>query len=484
MNKNVMLKTLLRQPLRLLLFVLLVGAVSFAFTVRSAEYVVIDNQIQQISEFFQATGVLRPADGNPAADVSAAADLIAESPLVSLENRGRGFEGLLVDMQNPIIHGDWFWMFVDISYDRAEIDPRFFLETDWDFAEQFDLMYRFLMKDYSGFAGISSAEAFLYGRLLEVNYYLEVEQVVEEPPFGLGWSVHRIRYFSPFVDLVVEVQSSYSGYIDHVPEGSHVILRHYMLDGVSPFTGLSIGEDYFFRANFYYMMGNNQATPYPPFWGVDEPHMRNALFIRPLYGESIWYAPTNGGVIDFSAPQLAHLPQKIQFANHAQQAMHIRTTKDMTTMDRVVDGAIVSVDGRLLNHDDYLEARPVVVVHRDFADRRGLSVGDTVTVTISDQQHVVLDEYYWEFRLHGSLVDTFHELGVLSVPGAEPIHTLELEIVGTFNVHPSPLMTVPFNATPKILYIPNTLLPPDLYISSAPWGEISPNYTPVIWYSF
>ena len=70
-------KSVMRRPLRLILLVLLLGAVSFGFTARAVEYLVVTRAVGELSEYYQSIGYLSSSDG----DVTQGAKLLAESDL-------------------------------------------------------------------------------------------------------------------------------------------------------------------------------------------------------------------------------------------------------------------------------------------------------------------------------------------------------------------------------------------------------------------
>ncbi|MDR2167226.1 MAG: hypothetical protein LBE35_05175 [Clostridiales bacterium] len=109
MRKNVFLKSQIRQLLRGLVLFLLIGAAAFGFVLRTVEYLVVSEQVHEIARHFRSIGFLRPSEAEelPAhlhRDVAAAAEIIAQSPLVDFEDRRYAVEGLLVGMNNAHIY--------------------------------------------------------------------------------------------------------------------------------------------------------------------------------------------------------------------------------------------------------------------------------------------------------------------------------------------------------------------------------------------
>jgi hypothetical protein len=74
------------------------------------------------------------------------------------------------------------------------------------------------------------------------------------------------------------------------------------------------------------------------------------------------------------------------------------------------------------------------------------------------------------------------DLGVLSIPGAYPVYQLELEVVGIFDLFRGAATSGhPVN---KLIFIPDSLLPADMVLQSAYFGDIGTDFLPAAWYSF
>ena len=103
MRKNTFLKSALRQPLRTLVLMLLIGVAAFAFVLRAVEYMVVDEQITEISFHYRAIGALQATRDNPDRNATMVANILTESPFVRLDDRRFAVEGLLVDLKNAHI---------------------------------------------------------------------------------------------------------------------------------------------------------------------------------------------------------------------------------------------------------------------------------------------------------------------------------------------------------------------------------------------
>ena len=454
-GKNVFIKSMLRQPVRSMLLLLLITAASFAFVVRSVEYIVVRNRIADISEFFTSVGFLSHRDGITA-DVSEAIEFLAENPYVSLHDRRRGFEGTLVGLHNACIHGSRYWhssrYYSMLSPFEANIHA--------------DLMPR--LRPIDGFAGFVSGDSFFFGEVIETRFYM----------FPAWWDWHG----TPHKMVYVRVHHVLQGYPERLFVGQELRLRFDFPYGYeytdSPLIDMKPGQLYLLRGTFYFQLGNLQ---------------RDTRFItkfaRPLDDAELWYVPvTLGEEVDTAALGINH---RLEFAHHVQSAVYLRTTRDMASLPYALEHRdIVSLtDGRFIDYDDYLNARQVVVVHRRFAQRRDIAVGDTITVAVNAEQHLVYSPYYvigniGDMDPHPVPITAFPELGILSVPGGGPTVMLELEVVGMFELLRWRPIGTDWSSLNKFMYIPDSLLPGDWGLQSAHFGDIGADYTPALFYSF
>ena len=198
------------------------------------------------------------------------------------------------------------------------------------------------------------------------------------------------------------------------------------------------------------------------------------LTLLPLSDEGLWFASAPYGEADFTVPELAHLPASIALLERIHREVQICTTRDMTAMPIAQEefNMLNLKQGRLLNIQDYLEARPVAVIHEALAVSRGVSVGDTFTVSIPDNQQIndVFGRInvrgftrfcYIEHReiMHTILsVETLQDIIIGSDSHEYILPELELEVVGTFSFFAE---FYPETWCYNFIYIPDSLLPAD-----------------------
>ena len=502
-------KSIIRQPLRSFILFLLIAVSTYTFTLRVVEFVTVQNSIRAIGQIYRTIGVLHNNTDGQIADVSAGAELVADSSFRIVEDRRRGFEGTLVDLNNRYVMGSHYH-FINRYMNLHPSTP-----PDWRY---FDMRTLNLTRDYhlqklgphDGFAGFVNTDAFFYGELLDIwrledmgheygGLFILWEHYEIEEMWAFAWYDFRssLAPFYPHVNMLIRVDDVMAGYPEHVSAGVKLVLRYYFPEGeefISPFDNLVIGERYFFRGTFYYqLMGIGSIASK---FNADQ-NERHMLEAKPLNDQDLWYIHLEPGeIVSSSTPGLELLDEQLFLMRHAQSSVFLRTTRNMRNMPttQMDENALSLVEGRWLDEEDYIYARKSAVIDVDFATRRGLEIGDTLLVHVNREQHIVLPRYQlvddalWpgdNFAILRWPIDhrPFNDIGILSVPGVYPVYELELEIVGTFDLFSNSMNTLGRPIT-KVIYIPDSILPADMVLLSSPCGELPPDYLPALWYSF
>ena len=449
MKNNVIIKSMLRQPMRTALLSLIIAIASFMFVLRAMEFIVVRGRISVISQLFQtqSVGILTHRDG-PQVDISQAIELISQNPYVAFYDRRRGFEGNLIGMQNAYSFGSRYWM-SSLFYNNAR----------YEFTSRGHVALMPRLRPMEGFGGFANGDAFFYGTLADVTFE--------------SW---------PFFHVLLHVEVDYvvAGYADRVFEGQVVRLMYHPPEDPadSRYINMEIGQRYFLKATQYF------------FYQFRTLNTRLLLLDpKPIGENGPWYIPVNPGErIDTAALGIC---REIELAQHVQSAMYIRTTRDMNNLPPAQEnlGLMSLLNGRFIDIDDYINAHEVVVVHRHFAERREIRLGDTITVHVNSNSHLVYSPYY----VLGTMGDmdpypwpiaAFPEFGVLGVPGYTGGLTLELEVVGIFDLLRWTHINTGWSSINKFMYIPDSLLPDYWGLQSAYFGDIAPDYAPALWFNF
>lgn len=152
-------------------------------------------------------------------------------------------------------------------------------------------------------------------------------------------------------------------------------------------------------------------------------------------------------------PSLLGDEEEIQELNR--HSMMVVGTADMRKMPYVQESShyYYLEEGRWLDDEDQAAANPVCVVHVGFAQTRGLSLGDEITLTLRDIPETHVGYITSDFK---DSYDTY------------PTKTLTLSIVGIYGtLSPNP---VQLTSVTNYLYIPDSVMPEGFGMGD---GEIS-----------
>ena len=446
-KQNAFLLSVLRQPLRSLVLFLLIGVAAFAFVMRTTEYLVVQDRINEISQFYQSIGFVQ-VPGESFSNVSEAADVIAQSRYVAFEDRRRGAEAML--------HGHLNTYFPGRIGDGGH--------------------GHFLGGQEAGYTEVPE-------RLNYAFFYGTVTRMTE----------HNHQATGHFIELRVTVDDVIVGYTEHgmVP-GFEIRIRNHLVNGVNPLLDMEVGERYLIRASRYWVSPYGRGIAMSPGGGI--------LYMRPL-NENFHYLGVPYGYADFDMPSLEGLAAEIEMQRYIHSMVWLRTTADMETMPMAQPDLrrMELQDGRMLTHEDYLEARPVAVIHNTLSTRRRIEIGDIITVSIPREQQVV-DVHTvmffgpqplegWQFiRENFVFGDGLMDFAVLGNPQELMIEQMELEVVGTFVKLPdAPDGQGAWSYTPVLfsnyIYIPDSLLPSN-FIATDNLRGYGDEYLWSSWYSF
>jgi len=320
------LKSILRQPVRTLLLLLLIGLISFAFVARAVEYIVVSREIERLGGYYRSIGSLEAADSD-AAPMANAMALVAGSPFVSAADPRRYVSGILPEGQ--------------MSADRYAIT------SDWTGGPA---------------RGVFITDVMAYGELVELNYSDSTGW------WHLGLKVDEILEGRPENAAVGEVLSL-------------TILPATVPEGVDPVAGMVKGGRYFIRACAD--MGFSLAER-----GEDRrvAHLR----MKPiLEAGGPWFLPVAAGArIDLDSPELAPLKADLAVLRQNIRTLQVIGTRDMASVPQFQTAAreYEITSGRGITPEDGAGAHPVCVLSEGYAAHAGLGIGDTLTLTLRDSQ--------------------------------------------------------------------------------------------------
>jgi len=334
MKKNIFLKSLLRQPLKSLLLIVLIGLASFGFVLRAVEYTVVRSQINAIARFYRTVGLIHAQ--NPFADAAAAVELLENSRFVDFVEYRPSVQGILADMRNTDIYGSYSWM------------PEAMRPSRNDF--------------------------FFYGTLLDI------QMTADGAVLSFGINPEDMVVGHPEFMLVSQAWS-WSGQ-------PNVTLLLPDARSLSAFEGMQPMGRYFIRG--YQYISYDMGWPVRPSigWSNDGQIIR-ALNHEMPDQEPVFFIHTTHGGIDLTAHGLQHLYDVMRDVERSQHSVTLRTTSDMLILPfaRGTRPPVRIMRGRHICKEDYINARPVAIINIHMAMQRRLDVGDTLRVAVPEVQN-------------------------------------------------------------------------------------------------
>ncbi len=367
MTPNICLKSTLRQPLRTLFLLLLIGLISFAFTSKAVEYLIVQREIERLGSYYRSIGTLKPIYPDEP-DISEGVKLIRNSPYLAFENPLRYSSGVMEGLYNADIQG--------------------YYSEDSPTGQQLK--------------GLHNGDVWFYGTLDEKREAMKTNGSEESEVVGYT--------------LFFRVDQVIAGYPEHVQEGKSSVLFFPFegnQDGIPSIEAMQVEQRYLIRGwkeNFTVVAPNFQIS------GA-------TLQIRSLDGDALWYLPVaKDAEVDFNDPDLTDLKNEIDILNENQHTLNIKAAKDMSALPIMQESAryYYLVEGRWLNHQDDLEARKVMVITAGLAQIRGLELGDTITVKLRGLkapevifEYIMTDKDREDWRSYPTYEETFEIVGII-----------------------------------------------------------------------
>ena len=404
MKQNIYITSMRRQPIRTIILVVLMALAAFTFVVRTVEYVIVRRQLYEIAGHYRSIGFIQAVDDDyGTGNIIGAVQQISDSPYIAYHDIRRGARANLVGLINADTRGyEFFWPSHDVA-----------------------------------------GHAFFYGTVANVGgmfMHVDVDYVVA------GYSEHveagqdlRIRT----IEAAPLAGDRYMGDGVWAPFEPHGIgyIPHHVLDS------FEVGRRYFFRAAFY------RREFEAPIAGRNNP-----LVLQPL-ADDIWVIPADEGRAVLPGDVLGSIEADIATLEYYISRINLRTSVDMTAIPTFQPGLqLWRLDnGRLLDLDDYREARHVTVIHQRLARKRGLEVGDTITIRVPTANYVSFVTQWIRGTGPTDTVSTHTDFLVDAKPNG-PVYELELEIVGTFS-HGRITRGAHISSTFQYVWIPDSVMP-------------------------
>jgi len=388
MRKHIPLKSTIRQPIRTLIFLLIVALASFGFISRAVEYVIISREINRIEQFYRRTGALIPVDAVAFANVYEAANLLRGSRYVEFEDRRTITQAIMHDIPNAMGGHDTFGQ----SFVRGT-QPF----SEWGLYAHDAIVIVEVRRIHTGMIILPPPHGDSRTMTTTKSLALEVIDVLHGQD-----NFHRIRQYQ----AVFEVDTDGNSIVDDMQQGSFYMVR--MIEQRS-FDPSSVAVDFF-------------------------PLFDDVYFID-IYDED---------AMRYTADRLLEENAILDQNTHM---LMVTGTRDMTMMPLVHSGLLQRFQGRFIGYQDYLDANHVIVVpQRIDSTRRDARVGETITLTLRDMRTFLEGSPYDTWTNEGERRNLPAGYWV-SIPRAYegdwqnyPTIQIEVEVVGTYT-HDMEMMT-------------------------------------------
>ena len=341
---------MLRQPIKTALFVVLIAFLSFGFSARVFEGLIVNREITYLGEQYHTVGRLISMD-DWEWDATELRNVLNESPLVYYTETLSVIPGVMDGVYSPDIDG------------RTPFSNQMFIYGTLINKGQLD-----------------------HSRLDFVDHFADFQTQLDQigVPFMSILSYIDIYYFDILVDAVEAA----------LPEAAAVgdRLRLFLIDYRNQknhvYTGVQVGERYFVSGQYgYNMRFPNIAFRIPPPRLIDNRTFLTAicrirplndmhLLIRPLTESGLYLYPASAGTIE----DVSEVLEQIDILRENIHTIFLRPTRDMSLRT----DAVFLRDGRLLNYLDYENENKVAIIRAEFAALRDLSVGDTLDITLRE----------------------------------------------------------------------------------------------------
>ena len=327
MRRNIILKSMFRQPVRTILLALLLCVATFFFVSRGAEYQIVTSETERIAGHYRSIGFFAPIRASAdETDLTDVLEVISDSPYFDFGVHSRFTLATLNDMYNTNFHG--------------------------------------------------KGHARGYRRLYNINPDIEIEAVFYgELLSKRGPSLTHIPYYT----LEILVDDVLAGYPEQILVGYEIIIRWELEEGVEAlYEQLEVGNRYFFNTSrdtgTFSIMGTSAAQGWHYLELINE-------------DEELWFVRVEvGEELDFATSSLSHIPALLEHLDLRKRMMYVSTSVDMGIMPRtqeIVDEWFLQ-EGRWLDYEDNETGNQVAVVNWLFAQIRGLDIGDSITMTFRD----------------------------------------------------------------------------------------------------
>ncbi|MGB4594959.1 MAG: ABC transporter permease [Anaerolineaceae bacterium] len=342
MKTNVFLISTLRKKINLILLIILVGLISFAFVSKAVGFILVQRETEVLGSYYRSIGVLENIKDPQSSDVSAGVDLIKTSPYFAYGNPAEVVSGVMAQTFNT----NYLW-------------------------SNATLLLKALPAEY--WPNVHNTDIWFTGKLLAKE---EIGSDGKQPAAGraIGWSLKF------YIDTLL------AAFPENAKQDSTVGLL-FLFDknesAIPAIQNMEVGQRYLIRA-----------------WDDDLPIGLEGFFrfqILPLDDQQLWYKPLAiDEMLDFSSPEMASIKNSIDILNENLHSLGIIAASDLSALPSMQETSHINTltAGRWLNRQDDLAGSKLIVIPEKLARLRKLNLGDELKLTFRPLR----DTYYGQIR--------------------------------------------------------------------------------------
>ena len=465
MKNNIFFRSVLRQPIRTFILTILIGAAAFAFVARATEFIVVRDEIARIEAFYRSVGILSPLRFNDFTndhDVTRALEVIEGSRHVAISDTRNFTQGVLTDTFNTVSRplGEHFPYFNPILHGAdIRMNDGIFVGTI-----------------------VNPPRMPPFSDPPQMLFVVSVDELIVGDPSMIRT---ESRIFTNERGQTVEFLNNMIVYLTLTHEEGELVRQGLW----HPLGDLQRGDSAIFRVTPRYIQPSGPGIGR----GVTQWQARPLIgkdglqYVVEISETSVWHRVLPG-IGERSRPEdliyyadasdranvdsmLYLIQDDLDLITQNLSSVIVVETKDITAVPRFMDRRVTRLwdtayfrDGRWLTHEDYLMGNRVVVIPALLASRRGISHGDSITITLrgnprpywidtpTDSWWARGVENWWDNNAAPwwGMIDAAHEDW-----RSFPTYELTLEVVGTYSFDPPNVN----NFTFAEIFIPAGIIP-------------------------
>lgn len=381
MKQNIILKSLVRNPIIAILLILLIGLVSYGFVGKAVETIIVWRETNRLEGYYRSIGYVVKKDyENEQNPFSTAVDMLQDDPAIKYDDQHRQTAGFMRDYYNT----DFYTGTMDVpktSYAEASL---------WEGQ------------------GVNNLDYWFYGKLVYFSKEYEKDKKID---VFLGYN------------LIFEVDEVLAGYPERIQTGENYIIwiPSRFIDNINKMAPhldqMEVGNRYLIRAWSHHSF--NFAVAGLP---ISVANQYSTFNLKALDGDDLWYIPLGEDeTLDLSLPEYSSICQEIDMLNQNLRSILLVGTSDMSANPNMQLDSKWNylIEGRWLNHEDELYSNKVIVIPKALADTRGIVLGDELAITM-----IALDDPYISFIRGSSDTENWRNY---------PTQEITFEVVGIYS---------------------------------------------------